>query len=254
MIMSFNKSALLSMSAAAILGLAACNKTTTAPSQTTSGGSTSTAPSGAVAKADKRALVRFINATQTSKDLYFGDTVAFSNVAPETASAYVELPSERHEFKLFDAGNGAGKPLASNSEGPTAGQHYTVVALNGTNGKAILDPVSDDIAQPDPGKAKLRVIHAAPGVKKVDVYPAGGRDALISGVGFKDATSYKQVDPILSEVDVRTEGSKASGVKARNLMLAPGKSYTLLVMGGNGRPLALKVVEDRLVQAVASAF
>jgi hypothetical protein len=89
-------------------------------------------------------------------------------------------------------------------------------------------------------------------VKKVDVYPAGSRDALIDGVDFKEATGYKEVYPVPAEIDVRTEGDRSSGVKVRNLSLAPGKLYTLVVMGGNGQPLTTKVIEDQLVQTVAS--
>lgn len=250
--LTFIKPFTFSMSIAAIIGLSACNKTTTDPSQTTSGGSTSTAPSGAVAKIEDKALIRFINATPSTKDLYFGDVSAFSNVAAHSASSYMELPADRREFKLYPAGNETGTPLATNSEGPTAGKHYTVVAVNGTDGMPMLNPISDDLAQPDPGKAKVRVIHAAPGVKKVDVYAAGSKDALIDGVDFKDASSYKEVDPVLSEIDVRTSGSKASAVKVRNLNLAPGKLYTLVVMGGNGQPLTSKVIEDQVIQTVAS--
>jgi hypothetical protein len=250
--MTLIRTATLSIGAAAILALAGCSSTTKQPSQSTTGGSTSTAPSGTTAKIEDKALVRFVNATPAPKDLYFGDMNAFSNVAPMAASAYSELPADRHDFKLYSAGNDTGDPLASNSEGPTAGKHYTIVAVNGTDGKAMLNPISDDLAQPDPGKAKVRVIHAAPGVDKVDVYPVGAKDALIGGVAFKDATGYKEVDPVLTEIDVRSDGSKTSVLRVRNLNLAPGKLYTLVVMGGNGQPLTSNVIEDQLLPSVAS--
>jgi hypothetical protein len=164
----------------------------------------------------------------------------------------MELPADRHDFKLYPAGSDAGTPLVTNSESPSAGKHYTVVAMDGTNGMPMLDPVSDNLEPPDPGKAKIRVIHAAPGVKKVDVYAAGNKDALMGGVAFEDATSYKKVDPVLTEIDVRTSGSKKDELKVRNLNLLPGKLYTLVVMGGNGQPLTSKVIEDQLIQTVAS--
>lgn len=238
----------------AVLGLAACSKPTTEPSRTADGGAASTAPSGAAAKREDKALVRFINATASPKDLYFGNAMAFSNLASNAASPYLELPADRNEYKLFESGHSGGDPLATNSEGPTAGKHYTIVAMNESNGKLVLNPISDELAHPTPGKAKVRVIHAAPGYKKIDVYPAGSREALIDGVDFKEATSYKEVDPVLTEIDLRTEGSKSSAVKLRNLSLAPGKLYTLVVMGGSGKPLSSKVIEDQLVQQVASGF
>ncbi len=260
--MNLIRTATLTMSAAAILGLAACSSTTTQPSQSSSNGSTSTAPSGTAAKGQDKALVRFLNATPDPKDLSFGETPAFSNIAPLAASSYAELPAERREFKLYAAGSDTGTPLATNNDSPFAGKHYTIVAMNGPDGTPTLSPISDDLVQPDPGKAKVRVIDAAPGVKKVDVYPVGGKalgnkalgnKALIDGIDFKEATGYKEVDPILTEIDVRTGGSKTSVLKVRNLNLAPGKLYTLVVMGGNGQPLTSNVIEDRLLQDVASA-
>jgi hypothetical protein len=248
------KTATLWIGSLAILGLAACTRTTTEQSKSTASGSTSTAPSGTAARTEDKALVRFVNATPSSKDLYFGDMTAFSNVPARTATGYMELPANRHDFKLYDAGSAAtGNALATNSEGPSAGHHYTIVALNGEDRKAMLDPISDDLAQPDPGKAKLRVIHAAPGVKKVDIYAAGTRDALIDGVGFKDATSYKEVDPTTTEIDVRSTGSKSNATKIGNLSLAAGKLYTLLIMGGNGRPVTSTLIEDQLIPATTTS-
>jgi len=251
--MTLNHSRLLSISAAAILGLAACNKTTTAPTRTTVGTNTSTAPSGQTAKAGDKALVRFINATSTPKDLYFGDDSAFSNIGPLDASPYQELPADRRQFKLYSAGKDTGNPLVSNSEGPTAGQHYTVIAMNGTNGKPILDPVMDNLTQPSSGKAKVRVIHAAAGAKKVDICRAGRKDAIIGGVAFKDVTSYKEVDPTVTEIDVRATGSRSGATTLRNLTLEPGKFYTLVVMGGRELPVTSKVIEDQVLQNVASS-
>jgi len=253
--MIMTKTVTLWIGSLAILGLAACTRTTTEQSKSTASGTTSTAPSGTDARSADKALVRFVNATPAAKDLYFGDVTAFSNVPARTATGYTEVPSERHEFKLFDAGNAAmGNALATNSEGPTAGHHYTILALNGEDRKPMLDPISDDLAQPDPGKAKLRVIDAAPGVKKVDIYVAGTRNALIDGVGFKDATGYKEVDPATTEIDVRTAGSKSSATKIGNLSLTAGKLYTLLVMGGNGQQLTSTVIEDQLVPTTTSSL
>ena len=106
---------------AAILGISACNKTTTEPSRTSSGGATSTAPSGQDAKSADKALVRFINATPFPKDLYFGEVSAFSNVAPDAASAYSELPAQRHDFKLFTAGEDNARRLRQIAKVPARG-------------------------------------------------------------------------------------------------------------------------------------
>lgn len=249
--MKFTNPTPLSISAIAILVLAACNKPTTRPSLTSSDGSSSTAPAGITAKAADKALVRFINATPAPKDLRFGELAAFSNVPPMNASPYRELPANGSQFKLFNAGN-LSDPLAINDEDPSAGLHYTIVAMNGTDGQTILSPVRDKIAEIAPGKAKVRVIHAASGVKKVDIYPAGTNEPLVDGVAFKEATGYKEVNPVLTEIALRTTDSKSGAVTLRNLTLEPGKLYTLVIMGGNGQPLVSKVIEDQVMQSLAS--
>ena len=236
----------------ALLGLSACTKPSQEPTATTSGGSTSTAPSGAEAKKADVALVRFLNATPTSRDLYFGDLKLFPSVSAQSISPYVELPAERHEFKLFASGNTSGDPLATNSEGLTAGKHYTIVGEMKTDGKATLNPIEDDLTRPTPGKVKVRVIHAASGVPKVDVYPLAGKDALISGVSFNDVTGYKEVDPMMTELDIRPFGSKKDEATIQNVNLMADKLYTIIVMGGNGRPLKTQVIEDQLTEQAAS--
>src|SRR5260221_12969433 len=80
----------------ALLGLTACTKPSEEPTVTTSNGSTSTAPSGAEARKANVALVRFLNATPASRDLYFGDSKPFASVRAQSISPYVELPSESH--------------------------------------------------------------------------------------------------------------------------------------------------------------
>lgn len=240
-----------SVCALLLLG-AACSKPTTEPTASKGAGSSATTPSGAEAKRTSQALVRFVNATPEPKDLYFGDTKPFASVPPETATAYMELPSERHQFKLYSAGNNIGDPLATNSESPNAGMHYTILAVAKEDGKPALNAISDELARPAPGKARIRVVHAAAGVNKVDLYPVAGKDPLISGVSFNNATNYKEVDPMTTELDVRVNGSKKNLVDIKNVRIDPDKMYTIVLFGGNGRPVAAKVIEDQLMSMVSS--
>jgi hypothetical protein len=240
------------ISLGAVLTVAGCSNTTNEATRTTQGGSTTTAPSGEDAKRVDQALVRFINATNTGADLYFGDMPVFTNVGAQSASPYMQVPSERHDFKLFTAGNHTPDPLATNSEGPSAGGHYTIVAERKTNGKDELKVVKDDFTAPAAGKAKIRVVHAADGAPKVDIYPQAGKDAIISGASFGDATNYKEVDPTTTELDIRQFGTKKNEATVKNVMLMADKFYTIVVMGGNGRPLTTKVIEDQLTNQTAS--
>jgi len=159
----------------------------------------------------------------------------------------MEIPAERHDFKMFSSGNDAGDPLATNSEGPSAGKHYTIVAMNKDNGKADLNAVIDDLVRPDVGKTKVRVINTSYAAGDVDIYQAGTTNALISGAGVDHATNYKQIDPTTAELDIRRGGSKKNEVKLTDVNLKPDKFYTILITGTKGMPIKAQVIEDQFL-------
>ena len=225
------------------------------PTQTTVDGQTSTSPSAAKARRELTTLVRFINATQTPKDLYYRvtadrDTAAFTNVPFGTVTPYTELPSGRpdahHEIKLYNASNEVGVPLARNSQVENAGRRYTVLAVN-EDGKPTLTVIVDNLKPPASDKAKVRVIHAAPGIDKLDIFRAGKEDSIFQGVGFALVTEYKEADPGDAELAVRKRGSKTDALKLKSMKLEAGKLYTIVLLGGEGKPLSCKVIEDELL-------
>jgi hypothetical protein len=183
------------------------------PSETTVEGATSTAVSPADAKQEHKTLLRFINATGGSKDLYFQGELAFHNVDSAAVTSYLALPSPRaeahHELKLYDSANPIGKPLITDSEPETTGHRYTVLALE-KGGKFTLTVIPDQLKPPTPGKAKVRSIHAAP------------------GADFGRFTEYKEIAP-------STE-------------LQAGKLYTIVLLGDGTKPVFAKLIEDELVQ------
>src|SRR3954447_12950668 len=137
-----------------------------------------TAPSSAAAKQADRAMVRFVNGTTAKKDVVFGDATAFDGVGDRDITAYKELPAERREFKLM-AHDGK-TVLATDSEGLSAGKHYTLLAVAEEGGTVALHNVDDDLTPPDAGKAKVRIINLAPATSKIDLYGSGGKDSIIS--------------------------------------------------------------------------
>jgi hypothetical protein len=208
-----------------------------------------TAPAASEAKKADNALVRFVNATPTKKDLAFGDTTPFTGIGSEDVTAYQSIPAERHDFKLFLSGD-ATKTMATNSEGLSAGDHYTVLAVTEKDGTFKLDPINDHLTPPSPGKAKIRVINLAPGVKDVDLYSSAKNDSIISGAGLDEPTDYKEVDPADATLNVRNAMRKKEGVPVKDLNLEAGKLYTIIVFGDkSGHKLKVKTVEDVFTQA-----
>lgn len=213
-----------------------------------SGDGKGTAPPAASAKQADKALVRFVNGTADSKDLAFGDLTPFHGIDSEDVTAYMELPAERHDFKLFMKGDMA-NAIATNSEGLDAGKHYTVIAVAEKNGKSTLDPVTDDLTPPSPGMAKVRVINLAPTMKDVDLYAGGKKDALISGAGLDHPTDYKDVSPSEASLYVRNTMSKKNSMPVGDLTLKAGKLYTILIFEDKKGKAKVKTVEDEFTAA-----
>jgi hypothetical protein len=236
----------LSVGVGAFLALAvACSSNQTAERAPVKSGADGkgTAPASATAKQADKALVRFVNATADSKDLAFGDLTPFSDVESFDITQYKELPAGRHEFKLF-AKDQKAEALATNSEGLSAGKHYTILAVTEKSGKATLDPVTDDLTPPSPGMAKKRVINLAPGMKNADLYAGGKKDALISGAGLDHPTSYNDVSPSEAALYLRNSMSKKNSVRVEDLSLKAGKLYTILVFQDKHGKVKVKTIED----------
>jgi hypothetical protein len=207
-----------------------------------------TAPPAATAKQADQAIVRFVNGTPNKKDLAFGDITPFDGVGSHDVTAYKELAADRHDFKLFNQDDKT-NPLATNSEGLTAGKHYTILAFTEKNGKENLDPVTDDLTPPSPGMAKVRVINLAPAMKNVDLYAGGNKEALISGAGLDSATDYKDVSPSEASMFVRNSVRKRNSVPVGNEELKAGRLYTILVFEDkHGKP-QVKTIEDEFTAA-----
>jgi hypothetical protein len=202
-----------------------------------------TAVSSAAAKKADRAMVRFVNGTTEKKDVAFGDLTAFDGVGDRDITEYKELPAERHEFKLMSHG-GSKDVLATDSEGLSAGKHYTLLAVTGKDGKNSLHNVDDDLTPPDAGKAKVRVINLARSVAKIDLYGSGGKDAIVSGATLNSPSDYKTVEAAGTELSIRNGLSRKNSVPIKDIELKSGKLYTILVFQDKKGSLKTKTIED----------
>ena len=266
----------------AIIGCAALavgcggNKTQQASTTNTEGNTTS-APSGQSAADRNMALVRFVNAIPgASVNLTLGGAQAFTAVPYKTVTPYKELSAKADNFKLTE-GHGSesgGVPVANNGQGLSAGAHYTVVAMLDKKGKQKLNVITDNLAEPQGGEAKIRVINAS--TREVNVYepattgtanrarrdrtlspppPAntgvGNRNGeLFTGVDSDSSTDYKNIAPVNGTLQVQPASGNAR-VRRRQevkvpVQMTPGRLYTLVVTGGeHGHGLdVVKIADD----------
>jgi len=166
------------------------------------------APPATAAAQDTRAMVRVIHLTAgTPKvDLYVDGARTVAAVPFKTASRYHSLPAGAHTLAIRPAGSSAGStPLASARATITAGAPYSAVLLGAAAQlKAVV--VKDDFAAPPAGRAKLRIIDAAPQSPPLDIAVADG-PVLFRDVRFGEVSPFITVAAGRMAVEVRAAGT-----------------------------------------------
>jgi hypothetical protein len=218
----------------------ACNRTETR-SRTEGEASREMPP----AKTTGTAFVRFVSAmnAHTNTDLYFGNTKLFSTSDAEKPTGYKPVPAERRDFILREAGKPDGMEIEKNSEGLRDGKHYTVVGYEDNDGKPVLRAFNDDESAPAAGKAKVRLIHAAPGIDPVSVYAPGRKDKFAGESRFSTASTWQEVDPVNGPLVVRAGDEKTGARASVPAKIEAGKLYTFVVEGGPKSGEKLRVMD-----------
>ena len=181
------------------------------------------------------AMARFVSAldAHSGTELYFGDLRLFGAEGAKEPTGYKPVPAERRDFILREAGKPDGVEIEKNSEGLREGKHYTVVAYEDDDGKPVLRVVNDDENAPSAGKAKVRLIHAAPKMEPVALYAAAQKDKLAGESRFSTVSTWQEVDPMTGPLEVRAGDDKTgSRAVAPGGGIEAGKLYTFIVEGG----------------------
>jgi len=242
---------LLSLIAIALL-LAGCSKEAkqTEPVTSTSQSGTSTAPPAKEAETRNNTMVRVINTAPTNQafDIFADDQKIFEKVGFKAVTPYQELPDTRHVFRVRPVGQNNAPALAENSEGLSSGKHYTILVMPDTNDKLKLRIVSDNLTPPPAEKAQLRIINASPEAGDLDVLAKQNNKVLFSDVNAGTDTSYINVDPMASSLEIRPGGKDNTLLTVPNAKFDKGKIYTLVVAGrAKGEPkLQALMIEDKL--------
>ena len=160
-------------------------------------------------------------------DIWVDGSKAVSNLAYGMSSGYAEVPAGSRNVRVVPAGQTS--PVVLEADLTVAeGQKLTVFA---TDQLSRITPVVATDAAPS-GKARVRLVHAAPDAPAVDVKVGNGNGAaLFSAVSFKDATNYIDVDGGSYDLAVTAHGSTAEVVVLGGVTLENGKVYTVVARG-----------------------
>ena len=175
-------------------------------------------------------------------DVYVNDDKVLSGVEYKTVSKYLELPAGSYDLAVRPAGAAASSDAVIEATAEVkAGNAYTVAAVGALadiEGKIL----SDDLSAPASGKAKVRVIHAAPEVPAVDVAVEGG-PTLFEGAEFPSATDYAEVDAGTYPVQVKA-ASGGDVLLEASLPVKAGTIYSVAAVGGAGKDAELLSIVD----------
>jgi len=216
--------------AAAVVAAAACQKDST-PIKTTSSGETNVSPPADSMKATGMALVRIVNATKGGDvSVKLGENALFNNVKSGSVTDYREIASNLADFTVRAAGHPEGIKIAEKERVLRDGNRYTVILIAEDVSKSSLRVIKDEVIA-DSGKARLRVLHAAPGGPEFDVSIKGAPDKLFGDVGFMKEAGYKDLAPAVATIEFRAKGKPQLLLTVPKLDLKQGTATTIVVTG-----------------------
>jgi hypothetical protein len=139
---------------------------------------------------------------------------------------------------IFEARTADGRSITVGRERIEDGARYTAVSIG--DGQATIALIRD--GAPRGGRARLRVVHAAPELGNVGVRVGGRRFAR--ALGYQSVARYRGVDPGIYPVAVtRPRGGRPIASRG-GVSLAAGTSSTAFVVGTRGEPVRVVVAPD----------
>jgi hypothetical protein len=234
-----------------LLGAMGCGGSKTdRPVVTTKDGVESSSPAGTDAANRGKSLVRLVNALPSPKqfDVSGDDRTLFTAVEYKTVTDYEEIGGNLVTFRLRLAG--ADSVLADNSETLLDGNRYTIVALPNEHGGVALRVVRDEVV-PDSGKARLRVINAAPDIDDVDIAVQGQKDPLFTDVGYATEAGYKDIGPMTATIDIRRDTKSTHPVQVKNMRFEAGRAYTIVLT--ESKPGSIETIAFEDAQGAGAA-
>lgn len=193
-----------------------------------------------VAADSHTASVRVVHASPDAPniDVWVDGEVALTDVPFTAVSDYLSLPAAAHQVQV--TATGSPDPVIDATLTLEPGTSYTVVAT-GLLADIEATVLVDDRAPADRGK--LRFVHAAPAAPdSVDIGVADG-PTLVEGLGFREASTYLEVDPGAYAVEIRAAGETDAALTA-DASLEAGQVYTAFAMDGPGNGVQVVIAVD----------
>jgi len=209
-----------------------------------------------------KANVRFVNASSgyAALDARVDDERRFASVAYGQGEAYLELDPDADAIDTDVTRPGSTTPLVSLTPAVSKRNFYTLLAW-GAEGALKVTQLDDNAAEPDSGKAQLRVFNAAADAGALDVYLTADADPLAdavarqAGAAVGSATGFATLNAGTWRLRVTGAGAKSDlRLDVGGLVLGSRQVVTLVLTPGTGGVLvnALVLVQEGTVTAKAN--
>lgn len=178
-------------------------------------------------------------------DVYASDVKIVAGLAYKADTGYIAALPGTFTVRTTTAGSN------ETAYGPVpvtlaAGTDYSVVVAGSVAAKNVQPLIlADDKTAPLPGRARVRVVHAAPDAPAVDLLL--NERAAISNLKFGQATgAYAEFPAGTYQLKVASVGGETVLLGPLPLALSAGRTYTVLVLGRlTDRTLNVQTLADR---------
>lgn len=160
-------------------------------------------------------------------DVYLNGEKTFANLPFRTVTDYLNVPDGDYDIAVYAAGTHS-NPILEAKDVMLENGNFTITAAGFGPTKSANPVVLRDDLEPLPNRPKLRLVNAAPEYGALTLSTSAGTD-LLPSVGFKAASHYFGMLPLLQDFDVRCGNVRV--LKLRDLKLKAGRVYTIFVVG-----------------------
>lgn len=160
-------------------------------------------------------------------DVLLDGNMVGNNLTYPNHTAYLSMPAGTHDVKAVATGT---TTTVIDANLPVAAQTTYSVFVNGLTPNVETLVVTDDLTAPATGKAHVRFIHLSPDAPAVDVALVGG-GVLFPNLVFREFSTFIPVNAGTVNLEVRQAGTATVVLTVNNVVLEPGKIYTLFAEG-----------------------
>jgi len=170
-----------------------------------------------------------------------GEPQKFPAVPYGVVSKYLPVPVGTYSVAMRNVGASAASPPVLSQQVVVAENGAYTVAGVGRFADLGLRVLTDDLALPAAGRAKVRIVQASARAPVLDVSVAGGA-AIANGVAFATTTDYREVNPGQWTLQLKPVG--AANATTRSCTIAAGSVYSVLVLDNRSGGLSVEVRID----------